>query len=174
MQRKSFADVECNIARSVEQVGDGWTLMILRNALLGAKRFQDFEASLSAPPTTLTRRLQLLTEHGFFVRREYEAHPKREEYELTQKGLDFLPVLLALASWGGRWLSPEGAPLEFVDPSTGAAIEPSLVDARTGKCLVAGKVGVRPGPGASTELRLSMVNLTPVFGAGALAQAGAL
>ena len=172
MQRKSFADMECNIARSVEEVGDGWSLMILRNALLGAKRFQDFEAGLGAPPTTLTRRLHTLTEQGFFARREYETHPKREEYELTQKGLDFLPVLLALATWGGHWLSPNGAPLEFVDPVTGAAIEPSLVDARTGNSLVAGKVGVRPGPGASAELRRSMTHVRPVFGAAA--QGGAL
>ncbi|MEP7050781.1 MAG: helix-turn-helix domain-containing protein [Pseudomonadota bacterium] len=165
MQRKSFGDLECNIARAVEQVGDGWTLMILRDALLGAKRFQDFEAGLGAPPTTLARRLHALTQEGFFVRREYEAHPKREEYELTQKGLDFLPVLLALAVWGGRWLSPEGAPLEFVDPVTGAAIEPALVDARTGAPLVAGNVGVRPGPGASAALRRAMVHVRPVFGA---------
>jgi DNA-binding HxlR family transcriptional regulator len=171
MQRKSFGALECNIARSVEQVGDGWTLMILRDALLGAKRFQDFETGLGAPPTTLTRRLHTLTEQGFFVRREYEAHPKREEYELTQKGLDFLPVLLALAVWGGRWLSPGGAPLEFVDPATGAAIEPSLVDARTGARLVAGMVGVRPGPGASPALRKAMTHVRPVFGA---AHGGAL
>jgi DNA-binding HxlR family transcriptional regulator len=167
MQRKSFAALECNIARSVEEVGDGWSLMILRNALLGAKRFQDFEAQLGAPPTTLARRLSTLTERGFFVRREYEAHPPREEYELTAKGLDFLPVLLALAAWGGRWLSPSGAPLEFMDPESGAGIEPALVDARTGRVLVAGRVGVRPGPGASTKLRQSMKSLRVVFGASA-------
>ena len=85
MQRKSFAVLECNIARSIEEVGDGWSLMIMRNALLGAKRFQDFEAQLSAPPNTLARRLQSLTERGFFVRRTYEARPLREEYELTEK-----------------------------------------------------------------------------------------
>src|SRR3954466_11872527 len=106
MQRKSFAEMECNIARSVEEVGDGWSLMILRNALLGAKRFQDFEAQLEVPPTTLARRLQTLTARGFFVRRAYATHPAREEYELTAKGLDFLPVLLSLAAWGSRWLSP--------------------------------------------------------------------
>src|SRR3954464_16025881 len=104
MHRKSFADVECTIARTIEQVGDSWTLMILRNALLGAKRFQDFEAQLGAPPTTLARRLQSLTARGFFVRRSYESRPPRDEYELTDKGLDFLPVLLSLAAWGGRWL----------------------------------------------------------------------
>jgi len=172
MQRKSFADLECNIARSVEEIGDGWSLMILRNALLGAKRFQDFEAQLDAPPTTLTRRLQALTLRGFFVRRTYESHPPREEYELTAKGLDFLPVLLSLAAWGGRWLSPEGAPLELVHPETGARIRPSLVDASTGKELLPGQVGVLPGPGASPALKRAMRGQLPVFGAGASERGG--
>lgn len=166
MQRKSFADVECNIARSVEEIGDGWSLMILRNALLGAKRFQDFAAQLDAPPTTLARRLSALTARGFFVRREYAAHPPREEYELTPKGLDFLPVLLTLAAWGGRWLSPGGAPLELIHPETGAAIVPSVIDARTGNELLPGQVGVRPGPGASVKLRRAMKRQHVVFGAG--------
>jgi len=165
MQRKSFADMECNIARTVEEVGDGWSLLILRNALLGARRFQDFEAQLDVPPTTLARRLSSLTARGFFVRREYAAHPPREEYELTAKGLDFLPVLLALAAWGGRWLSPGGEPLELVHPETGAAIRPSLIDACTGKELLPGQVGVKPGPGASPALRRAMKGLRPVFGA---------
>jgi DNA-binding HxlR family transcriptional regulator len=165
MQRKNFAGLECNIARSVEEVGDGWSLMILRNALLGTKRFQDFERELAAPPTTLARRLQALTERGFFVRREYEAHPLREEYELTDKGLEFLPVLLALAAWAGRWLSPGGAPLELMDPETGRTIEPSVVDAHTGRKLIAGQVGLRPGPGASHKLRKAMRDVHVVFGA---------
>jgi len=164
MQRKSFADMECSIARSVEEVGDGWSLMILRNALLGAKRFQDFEAQLAVPPNTLARRLSQLTARGFFIRREYAAHPPREEYELTAKGLDFLPVLLSLAAWGGRWLSPSGAPLELVHPETGAAIRPSVVDAATGKELHAGQVGVRPGPGASPALRHALRGRRVVFG----------
>src|SRR6478609_6477758 len=165
MQRKSFADVECNIARSVEEVGDGWSLMILRNALLGARRFQDFAAQLDVPPTTLARRLSALTARGFFVRREYAAHPPREEYELTAKGLDFLPVLLSLAAWGGRWLSPGGAPLELVHAQTGAAIHPSVIDASTGKELLPGQVAVRPGPGASPKLKRALKHVQPIFGA---------
>ncbi|HYQ04838.1 MAG TPA: helix-turn-helix domain-containing protein [Polyangiaceae bacterium] len=166
MQRKSFADMECNIARSVEEVGDGWSLMILRNALLGTKRFQDFEAQLDAPPTTLARRLQTLTARGFFVRRAYASHPPREEYELTAKGLDVLPVLLALAAWGGRWLSPGGAPLELVHAQTGATIQPSVIDASTGKELRPGQVAVRPGPGASSKLKRAMKHMQqPIFGA---------
>lgn len=172
MHRKSFRDVECSIARAIEQVGDGWSLMILRNALLGAKRFQEFELQLGAPPNTLTRRLHTLTEQGFFERRVYEAHPRREEYELTQKGLELLPVLLALAAWGARWLSPGGAPLECVDASTGRALEPVLVDAMSGQPLVAGEVGLRAGPGASAKLRRAMKAQRVVFGA--CARGGAL
>src|SRR6478609_858012 len=158
MQRKSFADMECNIARTVEEVGDAWSLLILRNALLGAKRFQDFEAQLDVPPTTLARRLQALTARGFFVRREYTTHPPREEYELTAKGLDFLQVVLSLAAWGGRWLSPGGAPLELVHPDTGAPIRPALIDACTGKELLPGQVAVQAGPGASPALRSALGN----------------
>jgi len=172
MQRKSFRDVECTIARSIEQVGDGWNLMILRNALLGAKRFQDFQAQLGVPPNTLTRRLHTLTEDGFFERRVYETHPRREEYELTDKGLDFLPVLLALAAWGSRWLSPGGPPLECVDAGTGRALEPVLVDAQSGHKLVAGEVALRAGPGASPKLRRAMKAQRVVFGA--CARGGAL
>jgi DNA-binding HxlR family transcriptional regulator len=165
MQKKSFAEMECNIARSVEQIGDSWTLMILRNALLGARRFQDFEAQLGAPPTTLARRLHALTTQGFFTRRLYEAHPRREEYELTQKGLDFLPVLLTLAAWGARWLSPEGAPLECIDADSGCLLDPVLVDSASGRKLVAGGVALRAGPGASPELRRLMRRRPVVFGA---------
>jgi DNA-binding HxlR family transcriptional regulator len=172
MQRKSFAEVECTIARSIEQIGDGWSLMILRNALLGAKRFQDFEAQLGVAPNTLARRLHTLTEQGFFVRRVYEAHPRREEYELTDKGLDLLPVLLAIAAWGTRWLSPGGAPLECIDAETGRPLEPIMVDAQSGQRLAPGTVGLRPGPGASPALRRSMQQQRVVFGA--CARGGAL
>ena len=157
--------MECNIARAVEEAGDSWTLMILRNALLGARRFQDFEVQLGVPPTTLARRLQSLTERGFFVRRAYETHPPRDEYELTQKGREFLPVFLALAVWGGQWLSPAGAPFEFWDEGSGQTIEPVMVDALTGRRLVAGEVALRAGPGASTGLRQLMAGRSVVFGA---------
>lgn len=164
MQRKSFADLECGIARAIEEVGDAWTLMILRNALLGARRFQDFERQLAAPATTLTRRLQRLTERGFFVRRVYTTQPAREEYELTQKALDFLPVLLCLAGFGARWLSPGGAPLELVDAQSGTPIEPALIDRRSGRALEAGAIALRPGPGASAALRRALKSQSVVFG----------
>jgi len=153
MRRKSLSDIECPIARSLDLVGDAWTLLLLRDALLGATRFQDFQARLGMAPNTLARRLSLLTKQGLFTRRLYEHKPPRECYELTEKGADLAPVLLALSSWGNRWLSPEGPVLECMDPSTGALVEPTVVDKRSLRPLRAGNVALRTGRGASRRLR---------------------
>jgi DNA-binding HxlR family transcriptional regulator len=156
VRRKSLADLECPIARSLDLVGDAWTLLILRDALLGATRFQDFQERLGMPPSTLTRRLGQLTEQGLLARRVYEHSPARERYELTEKGADLAPVLLVLSSWGNRWLSPEGPVLECVDPETGQAIEPTVVDRRSRRSLGVGTVALRCGRGASKELKRNL------------------
>jgi DNA-binding HxlR family transcriptional regulator len=171
MQRKSFATMECSIGRSLDVVGDAWSLLILRDALLGATRFQDFQDRLGMPPNTLARRLALLTDHGILVRRRYEAKPAREQYELTAKGADLAPVLLALSSWGSRWLAPDGAPLEWVDPVSGALLEPIVVDKRTLRPLAAGNVALRAGPGASRALRRKLPERVR-FGAAPVAERG--
>jgi DNA-binding HxlR family transcriptional regulator len=153
MRRKSLADIECPIARSLDLVGDAWSLLILRDALLGATRFQDFQARLDMPPNTLTRRLGLLVEQGLLTRRVYEQKPLRERYELTEMGADLAPVLLAFSTWGNRWLSPLGPVLECVDPQTGCGVQPLVVDAHSLRPLRAGTVALRAGRGASAELR---------------------
>jgi DNA-binding HxlR family transcriptional regulator len=141
------------MARSLDLVGDAWTLLILRDALLGATRFQDFEERLGMPPSTLARRLGQLMEQGLLTRRSYEEKPPRDRYELTEMGADLAPVLLALSSWGNRWLAPQGPVLEWVDPTTGERVEPTVVDKRSLRPLGAGNVALRVGPGASRQLR---------------------
>jgi DNA-binding HxlR family transcriptional regulator len=141
------------MARALDLVGDAWTLLVLRDALLGATRFQDFQEGLGMPPSTLARRLSQLTAQGLLTRVGYEQKPPRERYELTEMGLDLAPILLALSSWGTRWLSPSGAVLQCADPSTGAHVEPMVVDKATLRPLRAGTVALRVGPGASPELR---------------------
>ena len=153
MKRKSLADIECPIARSLDLVGDAWSLLILRDALLGATRFQEFQERLGMAPNTLARRLAALTEQGLLVRRTYERKPPRDRYELTAKGADMLPVLLTLSRWGNRWLSPNGPALECVDPATGSVLDPIVVDRRTLSPMSAGKVALRAGRGASRGLR---------------------
>lgn len=164
MRRKSFETIECCIARAVEAIGDPWSLLILRHALLGARRFSDFEDALEIPSSTLTRRLSDLTEKGLFVTRLYEKHPPRADYELTEKGRALLPVLLLLADWGARFLSPDGPPLELVDACSGAKVSPRVVDESTGRALGPGDVALRPGPGASSELRALLCGRSVVFG----------
>jgi DNA-binding HxlR family transcriptional regulator len=96
------ARVPCPIARSLEIVGEWWTLLIVRDALLGARRFDDFRATGIAD-NVLTARLKKLTDDGLLTRRAYQHGPTRYEYLLTERGLALAPVILALRTWGRRW-----------------------------------------------------------------------
>ena len=156
MRRKSFARQSCPIARAAEITGDAWCLLILRNAFLGLRHFQELEERMGIAPTTLARKLELLTQAGLLERQRYSQHPPRERYELTDMGRDFLPVLLALATWGNRWLAPEGASIQCAEPETGRTLDPVLIDRASGRELRAGSVALKPGPAARGELRRSL------------------
>lgn len=164
MERKSFAAVECPIARATDEVGDAWALLILRSALLGVRSFHGFEERLGAPASTLTRKLKQLCERGLLRRVRYRERPPRDEYLLSDKGRDLLPVLLALATWGNRWLAPNGAPLVLVDATTGEPVEPVICDRRTRRPLALGSVAIAPGPGASSELQRALPRPVPFSG----------
>lgn len=153
MDRASFAKMECPIARAADEVGDGWTLLLLREAYKGAATFADFQTRLPIAPTTLTRKLEALTARGFFAKEAYQSNPVRERYVLTAKALDLLPVLAALGAWGNRWLAPDGEILSLVDPESGKRMDVAVVDRKTSKPLRAGKVALEAGPGASKRLR---------------------
>ena len=100
MRRKSFAEDRCPVARTLDRVGDPWSMLILRDAGFGSTRFDQFETSLGIAPNMLTRRLESLVEAGMFERRLYSEKPPRHEYVLTTKGRDFQPVLAALKDFG--------------------------------------------------------------------------
>lgn len=153
MERTSLSRRPCGIARSLDQIGDAWSLLVIRDVFLGTRRFAELQESLKIAPNILSRRLEGLVRHGILEARSYSTRPLRKEYVLTEKGAGLLPVLLAVASWGNRWLAPQGAPLIIVDPATRARLEPVVVDRRSGKRLLPGEVAVLPGPGASAELR---------------------
>jgi DNA-binding HxlR family transcriptional regulator len=133
MQRKNFGNMDCPVARSLERVGEWWSILILRDAFHGLSRFDDFQKSLDIAPNMLTRRLNALVEGGLLARRRYSEHPPRDEYVLTERGRDFRPVLLALLAWGNRHFAPEGASVEIVHKTTGIAADPILVDRLTGE-----------------------------------------
>src|SRR5258708_20345942 len=98
----------CPVARSLEFLGERWTLLIVRDLLMAPKKFQDFSASLSGvAPAVLSHRLKVLEKHGIVSRRLYSEHPPRAEYALTERGLELRPVVPPLGIWGPRHL---GAP----------------------------------------------------------------
>lgn len=150
MQRKSFSNMTCPIARSLERVGEWWSMLILRDAFYGLTRFDAFQKSLDIAPNMLTRRLNALVEEGLLERRRYNDKPPRDEYILTARGRDFRPVLLALMAWGNQHYAPEGESIMLVDAETGARVEPVLVDKCSGKAITERDHVVADGP-ASTE-----------------------
>ena len=104
MKRRSFEDMNCSVAQALEIVGEWWTLLILRDAFVGIRRFDDFQARLGISRNVLTTRLDALVDHGILQRVQYSEHPPRDEYRLTTKGRGLWTVLHALREWGDEWV----------------------------------------------------------------------
>jgi DNA-binding HxlR family transcriptional regulator len=153
VKRKSFRHMQCPIARCLERIGDWWSILILRDALHGMTRFDQFQESMGIAPNILTRRLRQLTEVGLLERRLYSQHPPRYEYVLTESGRDFRPVMLSLLAWGNRHFAPEGISVMVVNRKTGAQAEPMLVDRISGQPLVDSQFMMAAGPAARERVR---------------------
>src|SRR5580700_1350894 len=136
MRHKNLAAMPCPIARSLERVGEWWSMLILRDALHGFTRFDQFQKSLGIAPNMLARRLNALVEADLLERRRYSEHPPRYEYVLTARGRDFRPVIVALLAFGNKHFAPEGASVLLVDAQTGRAADPVLVDRITGRPII--------------------------------------
>jgi DNA-binding HxlR family transcriptional regulator len=153
MQRKSFGEMQCPVARGLERVGEWWSILILRDALHGLTRFDEFQKSLDIAPNMLTRRLGALVEGGLLERRQYSQHPPRHEYLLTERGRDFRPVLLALLAWGNKHFTPEGTSVLLVDRETGEVADPVVVDRKSGRSIASPDFVFVPGPAAGDGVR---------------------
>jgi DNA-binding HxlR family transcriptional regulator len=153
MQRKSFGNMQCPIARSLDWVGERWSILILRDAFQGLTRFDQFQKSLKIAPNILSRRLNALVEAGLLERRRYSEHPPRDEYLLTERGRDFRPVLWSLIAWGNKHFAPEGPSIQVVDSETGEPADPVLVDRVTGRLLTAPEFHSAAGPAADARTR---------------------
>jgi DNA-binding HxlR family transcriptional regulator len=156
VERKNIGRMQCPIARSLERVGEWWSILILRDAFAGLTRFDQFQASLDIAPNMLTRRLTSLVESGLLERSRYSDRPPRHEYLLTARGRDFRPVVVALFAWGNRHFAPEGASVILVDSKTGKTAEPVLVDRSTGRLLTPERYAFVPGPAANERTRRRM------------------
>ena len=157
--------MQCPIARSLERVGEWWSILILRDAFKGLTRFDQFQKSLGIAPNMLTRRLNTLVGSGLLERRPYSERPLRHEYVLTPRGRDFRTVLWALVAWGNKHFAPDGESIVVVDTATGERAEPVVVDGRSGRPLRAPEFAVVPGPAANEgkRQRYQTVNSAPLL-----------
>ena len=132
----------CPVARSLEFLGERWTLLIVRDLLMGPRKFQDFSASLSGvAPAVLSHRLKVLEKHGIVSRRLYSEHPPRAEYALTDQGLELRPVVRALGIWGARHL---GSSWTFVHEACGSNVEIAYYCPDCDQTVAADQVKRRP------------------------------
>ncbi|WP_330565554.1 helix-turn-helix domain-containing protein [Pseudomonas yamanorum] len=148
MQRKSLVNAECPVARGVERVGEWWSILIMRDALQGLRRFDEFSQSLGIAPNMLTRRLNSLVDAGLLERRQYSERPPRFEYVPTPIGEDFRVVIMAFVGWGNRHFANEGESLQLVDRETRRPVEVAVVDA-DGVRVSVEQCSVQAGPAAS-------------------------
>lgn len=147
MERKSFAGMDCSVAQCLELVGEWWSMLIVRDALLGVTRFEDFQRRLGIARNILQARLTTLVEGGVLLRVPYSEHPPRVEYRLTRKGRDLWPVINAMRQWGDQYAAPQGPPIEIVHTACGEHTDAVLVCRSCGEPLRVQDVRAVPGPG---------------------------
>jgi DNA-binding HxlR family transcriptional regulator len=152
VERKSFADMHCSVAQTLEVVGEWWSMLILRDAFLGVTRFDDFQQRLGISRNILNRRLNRLVETGILTKAPYSEHPPRYDYRLTGKGRDLWPLLTAMRQWGDEYAAPEGPPVEMVHKGCGAVADAVLVCSSCGEPIGPRDVRAVPGPGAVEPL----------------------
>jgi DNA-binding HxlR family transcriptional regulator len=147
-----YENQTCSIAATLEVVGERWSLLIVRNVLLGLRRFEEMQQNLGIARNVLQSRLAGLVEQGVLERRAYQQRPPRYEYRLTEKGLDLWPTIVALMQWGDRYaLAPAGRPVLLEHRDCGGAVDEHRICARCGERLEVRDVRALPGPGASPE-----------------------
>ena len=140
----NYSNEHCSVAAALQVVGDPWTLLILRDAFMGVRRFDDWQARLGVARNVLAARLKSLVQQGVLETRLYSEHPPRKDYVLTPKGRDLMPVLLTLKAWGDRHVYGEAAsPLDFVH-SCGAILAPGMVCEACGGAVKGGDLTGKP------------------------------
>lgn len=146
--------MNCGIAQALEALGDWWTLLIVRNAFFGMRRFADFQSDLGIARNVLSRRLQHLVDHEILERVEAGTHGSRFEYRLTEKGEALLPVLTSLREWSDEWVfGPGNEPLIARDRRTRRRVPKLRLRDAEGRALTRRDLKMTPGPGATRETR---------------------
>ncbi len=145
-----YPDQPCSLAKSLEVVGERWSLLIVRDVMNGNRRFSGIQSSLGVARNVLSARLQRLVDEDILERRAYQESPPRHEYFLTEKGLDLWPALMALMHWGDRYsVGPDGPPLVVIHKGCGGEVSDRGICESCGEVLTARDSKAVPGPGAA-------------------------
>jgi DNA-binding HxlR family transcriptional regulator len=148
MLGRTYEGQYCSVAKSLELIGERWTMLVIREVFLGHRRFDEMAARLGVARNVLTARLTRLVEQGVLERRRYQERPERFEYRLTEKGIDLWPVIVSLIQFGDRYYAPDGPPLILRHKHCGGAVDEHRICADCGARLTARDVTAEPGPGA--------------------------
>lgn len=150
MLQRDYPGQVCSIARSLEVIGERWTLLILRDAIVGTERFEDFQESLGIASNVLTNRLRHLCDEGVLERVADTERPGRPKYVLTDKGRELGPVLFVLLKWGDRHYPAAGGPPRLtLHTGCGGNVGSDLLCDRCGKQVMFGQLDLPLGPGAT-------------------------
>jgi DNA-binding HxlR family transcriptional regulator len=152
MLKNDYDKQVCSVAGALEVVGERWSLLIVRDVLLGLRRFDEMQASLGIARNILQTRLTRLVDHGVLEKRLYQEHPPRYEYRLTEKGLDLWPAVVALLQWGDRYAAPQaGPPVVLEHRGCGGTVDEHRICGACGARLSVRDVRALPGPGATPD-----------------------
>jgi DNA-binding HxlR family transcriptional regulator len=138
----------CSVGRAMDILGERWTMLIMREAFYGVRRFSDMQRNLGIARNILSTRLQTLVRSGILERRLYQEEPERFEYRLTQAGRDLYPAVIAIMKWGDEYLAEEAGPPVVLRHSCGELVDPVLVCDHCGGALHPHDITPEPGPGA--------------------------
>lgn len=146
MRYEELADEPCSITRPLVVLGDRWTLLVLKQAFSGVRRFNAFQAALGISRSRLQDRLDRLVEHEILVKQRPEAGA-HEEYRLTEKGFAIYPILMALRDWGDTYMAPDGPPVRYEHRDCSGEAHVRLECDTCGQAMTARDVTPTPGPG---------------------------
>jgi DNA-binding HxlR family transcriptional regulator len=147
----SYDSLDCSGARTLEQIGERWTLLILRDAFYGIRRFDDFQASLGVARNILTKRLTKLVDAGIMRKEQYQEHPPRYEYRLTEKGRDLVPILTSLLAWGDKWETTGEPPMRLIHATCNSVMHATAVCSECRDEITAFNLRMDPVPAIVVE-----------------------
>jgi DNA-binding HxlR family transcriptional regulator len=152
-------EIKCSIARALGEAGERWSLLIIREAIMGSSRFDEFHERLGVARNILNTRLATLVEHGVMTRTPSPDNARVYHYRLTAKGLELFPVIVALMQWGDRWIHAEaGPPIVLIEVNSGKPVRRLEVTGYSQKPLTRHDIKITAGPGATPRMRQRLAN----------------